>query len=79
MTHENKANQYERELAVHRQDCPHFREFFTRYGLPSKLPPSCLVCGDATPDPVIRHAELPSVVVCATCRDAAVKARQGRG
>lgn len=34
--------------------------------------PSCLCCGKLPDEVAIRHMELPGVVICKTCRDAAL-------
>lgn len=50
--------------------------FFAKYALGPKMPPSCLVCGRVSPwPPAIQHAELPGIVVCHSCRDAAARER----
>lgn len=52
--------------------------FFGKYALGPKERPSCLVCGH-TPEqwpPAIQHAELPGIVVCFPCRDAAQSAQK---
>lgn len=55
-------------------DCEHFQRFFDKYGLPPKVRPSCLVCGRSDRETAIQHAELPSIIVCVICRDAAATA-----
>jgi len=67
-------NEKEKERMLH--DFPYLQQFHTKYALGPKLPPSCLVCGQQT-NPVtrpvaIQHAELPGIVVCTKCRDAAL-------
>jgi hypothetical protein len=71
------SRELERELAVHRQDCPTFRDFYARYAIGPKYTPSCLVCGwDVPQDKVgILHTELPAIVVCVACRDAGQRMR----
>lgn len=52
------------------------REFWRKYALPPLARPSCIVCGwlpEQWP-PAIQHAELPGIVVCHRCRDAAQRA-----
>lgn len=51
-------------------DFPALADFFDRYALGPKLPPSCLCCGQLPDEVVIQHAELPGIVVCRKCRDA---------
>ncbi len=48
-------------------------EFWQKYALGTKARPSCLVCGrdDYAWPPAIQHVELPGIVVCHKCRDAA--------
>ena len=49
-------------------------EFFDRYALGPKVKPSCFVCGrdDYEWPPAIQHMELPGIVCCHKCRDAAL-------
>lgn len=56
-------------------DFPTYAAFFNRHALGSKLPPSCLVCGQAQPSRdtwAIINMELPNIIVCTTCRDKAI-------
>jgi len=65
----------ERELEIHRHDCPTFRKFWERHAMLSKVCPSCLLCGQQS-DPAnaaITHAELPNIFICQPC---AAKARR---
>jgi hypothetical protein len=58
-------------------DYPALLEFFTKHALGPKPAPSCLVCGQTiNGEPAIKHLELPGVVVCFPCRDAARAARE---
>jgi hypothetical protein len=60
------------ELAArHEHDCPTFREFFNKYALGSKLPPSCLMCGRIVHERAVEHAELPDIYICADCKQLA--------
>jgi hypothetical protein len=77
------ARTLERELAALREgvprdaarlhDYPRLLAFFDKYALGPKSKPSCLVCGrdDYDAPPAIQHLELPGIVVCLKCRDAA--------
>jgi hypothetical protein len=49
------------------------KEFFSKHALGPLARPSCIVCGDVPKDwpPAIQHMELPGIVVCFPCRDAA--------
>jgi hypothetical protein len=69
----------ETTLAIHSHDCPIFRAFFEKHALGPKALPSCLVCGRVTvgDDVAIQHMELPAIVVCAPCRNAALRANAG--
>lgn len=53
-------------------------EFFSKHALGPLARPSCLVCGEVPKEwpPGIQHAELPGVIVCTRCRDAAQVARR---
>jgi hypothetical protein len=55
----------------HEHDCPTFREFFNKYALGSKLPPSCLMCGRIVHERAVEHAELPDIYICADCKQLA--------
>lgn len=48
-------------------------DFYTKHALGPLAAPSCLVCGKSTRGVkvAIKHMELPAIVVCAPCRDAA--------
>ena len=64
----------ERKKHIHDNDCPTAWAFFNKHALGSMLPPSCLVCGHSQPNREewgITHAELPNIIVCLKCRDAA--------
>ena len=50
-------------------------EFFSKHAIGGKLPPSCIVCGQVCDKPAISHAELASIVVCFSCRNAAQRTR----
>lgn len=68
----------ERSEEIMRHDYPTYRKFWRKYAMGPISRPSCLVCGkmpQAWP-PAIQHMELPSVVVCSTCRDAALASSQ---
>lgn len=60
------------------QAYPRLAAFFGKYALGSLEKPSCFVCGRADYEwpPAIQHAELPSIVVCFQCRDAARLSRE---
>jgi hypothetical protein len=49
------------------------KEFFSKHALGPLARPSCIVCGHVPKDwpPAIQHMELPGIVVCFPCRDAA--------
>jgi hypothetical protein len=53
------------------------KEFFSKHALGPLARPSCIVCGHVPKDwpPAIQHMELPGIVVCFPCRDAAQAAR----
>jgi hypothetical protein len=59
--------------AARLHDYPRLLAFFDKYALGPKSKPSCLVCGrdDYDAPPAIQHLELPGIVVCLKCRDAA--------
>lgn len=63
---------------VMEHDYPILRDFHNKYGLPQLMRPSCLVCGKPPTDwpPAIQHAELPGIIVCSVCRDAARRASE---
>jgi ribosomal protein L37AE/L43A len=68
------SHEQPREQAIHEKDCPTAWAFFNKHGLGSKLPPSCLVCGKPQPDRDewgIWHMELPNVMACKACVNAA--------
>ena len=52
-----------------------YRRFFERYALGPMRKPSCLVCGQLPEEVAITHGDLPGIVVCKKCRDAALKER----
>lgn len=68
-----------RRLVRMEHDFPRLSEFHHKHALGPMLPPSCLVCGQMTGPAeleaefsvAIQHAELPGIVVCKRCRDAA--------
>lgn len=47
-----------------------YRAFFQKYAVGDLTVPSCLVCGQSTPKPKIRHLELSGIVVCERCAHA---------
>lgn len=49
------------------------KEFFSQHALGPLARPSCLVCGQVPKQwpPAIQHLELPGIIVCFQCRDAA--------
>lgn len=63
----------EQQRMIH--DFPALQAFHLKHALGPMLAPSCLCCGQQTHPltrPVaIKHGELPGIVICATCRDAA--------
>lgn len=59
------------------QAYPTMSAFFNKYALGTLAKPSCLICGrNDYAEMGIQHAELPSVVVCLPCRDAATNRPQ---
>lgn len=48
--------------------------FWHKHALGPLAAPSCLCCGKLPDEVAIRHMELPGVVICKTCRDAALAA-----
>ena len=57
-------------------DFPHLAQFHAKHALGPMLPPSCLCCGHQT-NPIthpvaVQHMELPGVVICKSCHDAAL-------
>ena len=46
--------------------------FFERYALGPMRKPSCFVCGQLPEKIAITHGDLPGIVVCEKCRDAAI-------
>lgn len=62
------------ELEACRRDGVHLHKFFTKYALGPLLSPSCLCCGKTCHEPAISHTELPVIVICKKCRDAAISA-----
>lgn len=56
-----------------KHDFPHLIEFYGKHALGSMLAPSCLCCGQSTKDRKIgiKHMELPGVVICEPCAQAA--------
>ncbi len=53
--------------------CLHFKEFWEKHALGSKLCPSCLLCGQQRPREqwAIQHGELPDIYICEPCVTAA--------
>lgn len=47
-------------------------EFHRRHAMGSKAMPSCLCCGKLPEEIAIRHMELPNILICKVCRDAAL-------
>lgn len=47
------------------------RAFWERYAIGPKSAPSCICCGHVPDEVAIQHAEIPSIVVCRRCHDAA--------
>lgn len=47
------------------------RAFWERYAIGPKSAPSCICCGRIPDDVAVQHAEIPSIVVCRCCHDAA--------
>jgi hypothetical protein len=66
------------EASVQRrlQAYPKLSEFFSKYAIGPKLPPSCFVCGQIVIEPAVTHAELPGIICCKRCKDAADRAAQ---
>lgn len=54
------------------------REFFDKHALGPKSAPSCLCCGRSMQglQPAIQHGELPAIVICERCRDAALSSTE---
>jgi hypothetical protein len=48
------------------------REFWQKHANGPMLPPSCLCCGKLPDEVAIKHLELPGIVICRACRDAAL-------
>lgn len=69
----DRIAQMERDAAIHKTDCPTFRAFWEKHALGSKLPPSCLCCGQVKGNRAIQHAELPDIYICDDCRTAAMQ------
>jgi hypothetical protein len=63
------------------QAYPALSAFFEKYALGPKERPSCFVCGRTVEQwpPAIQHAELPGIVACFPCRDAARLSREDSG
>lgn len=47
-------------------------EFHSKHAFASKAMPSCLCCGKLPEKVAIKHMELPNIVICKPCRDAAL-------
>jgi hypothetical protein len=58
---------------VMRHDFPVLQQFHTKYALGPLAAPSCLCCGKSTQgiEIGVQHMELPGVVICKPCKDAA--------
>jgi hypothetical protein len=64
-----------------RHDYPILQQFHTKHALGALAAPSCLCCGQQT-HPITRpiavqHMELPAIVVCKQCKDAASGVGEG--
>lgn len=60
------------DIALIQQVWPKVYKFFTKHAIGQKSCPSCLMCGNVTPNPAdwaIRHMELPSIYICKTCAE----------
>lgn len=58
------------ESAARDQAYDHFKAFWEKYGLGSKICPSCLMCGQqrqSRDEWAITHAELPDIYICMEC------------
>lgn len=64
-------------------DSQSLQQFHTKHALGPMMPPSCLCCGQQTHQltrPVsVRHMELPGIVICKVCYDAALLAEDKAG
>lgn len=49
------------------------REFYEKYAFDSKSAPSCICCGHVPEDIAVRHADIPAIVVCKRCHEAATQ------
>lgn len=49
------------------------RQFYDRYALGPASTPSCICCGRIPGAIAVRHSEIPGIVVCQKCHDAATK------
>lgn len=55
-------------------DFPALSSFHEKHALGPMRAPSCLCCGQLPESIAIKHAELPGIVICTKCRDAALSA-----
>ncbi len=55
------------------------RQFYDKYATGPMMTPSCLCCGKLPDKVAIKHAELPGIVVCEECRNAAGSQVQAAG
>lgn len=53
-------------------DFPALSAFHERHALGPMAQPSCLCCGQLPESVAIKHAELPGILICVKCRDAAL-------
>jgi hypothetical protein len=69
----------ERQRKIMEHDYPTYRDFFHKYAVGSKLPPSCLCCGQSMADrnPGIKHLELADIVICEECHVRATQPQPG--
>jgi len=72
-THPTASNAGEREAHARMiADFPALSLFHTKHALGPMTAPSCLCCGQLPESIAIKHAELPGIVICTKCRDAAL-------
>lgn len=60
-------------------DFPALSIFHTKHALGPMTAPSCLCCGQLPESIAIKHAELPGIVICTKCRDAALASKPPAG
>ena len=60
-------------------DFPALSAFHEKYALGPMAKPSCLCCGHVPEEVAIKHMELPGIVICKKCRDAALLADDKAG